>query len=171
MKEPDFSGECIHVQSCLAQLIGDKTVLTSHAKLLSLCLFSYFSMTLQRHAFDRLSSKLKMLFLKNLILKWIPNNAASPRPDICWVLTLSSAIAGHLGYKSEQDSFSALIDILIQSFPTTGHLAWVYGYNEDFLFALPGPLWVSLLSSLPWDIDPYGWDASKSSLCLASGWV
>lgn len=69
VKEPDFAVECIHVQSCLAQLIGDKTVLTSHAKLLSLCLFSYFSMTLQSQAFDRLSSKLKMLFLKNLILK------------------------------------------------------------------------------------------------------
>lgn len=66
LREPDFAAESIHVQSCLARLIGDKTVLTSHAKLLSLCLFSYFSMTLQRQAFDRFSSKLKMFFLKKI---------------------------------------------------------------------------------------------------------
>lgn len=53
VRKRDFLKECIHVQSCLAQLIGDKTVLTLHAKLLSLGLFSYFSMTLQRQAFDQ----------------------------------------------------------------------------------------------------------------------
>lgn len=68
VKEPNFAVECIHVQSCLAQLIGDKTVLTSCAKLLSLCLFSCFSVTLRRQAFDRFSGKLK-IFFKNLILK------------------------------------------------------------------------------------------------------
>lgn len=66
VKEPNFAVECIHVQSCLAQLIGDKTVLTSRAKLLSLCLFSYFSMTLQRQAFDSFGSELKMFFFKKI---------------------------------------------------------------------------------------------------------
>lgn len=69
VKELNCAVECIHVQSCLAQLIGDKTVLTSHAKVLSLCLFSYFSKALQRQAFDRFSSKLKMFFFKNVVLK------------------------------------------------------------------------------------------------------
>lgn len=70
--------ECIHVHSSLAQLIGDERALTSHAKLLSLGLFSCFSVT------EKTSARLAEQQMENALPEKSHTEATSeaepPRP-------------------------------------------------------------------------------------------